>query len=109
MAARSHFITTLMSVAILGCEATPPASAPQNPASASDGAVAPSGSVAAALPDPAAAAPSSAPRGPTKAIDAARVGALTGAKPETNDGIVKVSFPREDVPVEIDGWKKAPA
>ena len=32
----------------------------------------------------------------------------TGGKPEVSDGVVKVSFPRTDVPVEIDGWKMPP-
>ena len=41
-------------------------------------------------------------------IDATRVAALTGGKPETIEDVVKVSFPREDVKVEVDGWAKMP-
>jgi hypothetical protein len=48
---------------------------------------------------------SAAPRPP---LDAARIGAATGGKPETSDSVVKVSFPRDDVRVEVDGWNKMP-
>src|SRR5262245_45827441 len=36
-----------------------------------------------------------------KPIDPAMVGAATGGKPETSDKVVKVSFPRNDLPVTI--------
>ena len=49
----------------------------------------------------------SAPK-PPPPIDENAVAAATGAKPESTDGVVKVSFPRTDVPVEIDGAKLAP-
>jgi len=39
-------------------------------------------------------------------VDAARVAAATGGKPETSDNVVKVSFPRDDVRVDVDGWTK---
>jgi hypothetical protein len=45
---------------------------------------------------------------PTSAIDPAAVAAATGGKPETSDGVVKVSFPRDDVKVEVDGWTMPP-
>jgi hypothetical protein len=45
------------------------------------------------------------PKGP---LDASRIAAATGGKAETTDDIVRVSFPREDVPVEVDGWAKMP-
>src|SRR5262249_11140541 len=48
---------------------------------------------------------SSAPKGP---LDAARIGAATGGRPETSDNVVKVSFPREDVKVDVDGWTRMP-
>ena len=41
-------------------------------------------------------------------LDANAIGAITGGKPEQSDGTVKVSFPRADVPVEIDGWAGVP-
>jgi hypothetical protein len=44
----------------------------------------------------------------TVPVDAARVAAVTGGKPETTDIVVKVSFPRDDVKVEVDGWAKMP-
>jgi Domain of Unknown Function (DUF1259) len=40
-----------------------------------------------------------------KTIDAAVVATLTGAKPEIAGVVVKVSFPRTDVPVTVDGWQ----
>jgi hypothetical protein len=45
---------------------------------------------------------------PKPALDAARIAAATAAKPETTDNVVKVSFPREDLPITIDGWKMPP-
>ena len=50
------------------------------------------------------ATPLTAPR--AAPIDPARVASLTGGKPESTDTTVKVSFPRDDLPVEVDGWKK---
>ena len=48
--------------------------------------------------------------GPTRAaaIDPAAVEAATGIKPESADGVVKVSYPRTDVKVEVDGWPMPP-
>jgi hypothetical protein len=43
-----------------------------------------------------------------KPIDAAAVVTLTGGKPEISDKVVKVSFPRTDLPVSIDGWNNVP-
>src|SRR5512143_58913 len=45
---------------------------------------------------------------PPKPIDPARVESATGAKAESAEGVVKVSFPRTDVPVEIDGIPNVP-
>jgi hypothetical protein len=50
----------------------------------------------------------SAPAKPPSPIDAAAVAAATGGKPETTDNVVKVSFPRDDVQVDVDGWAKVP-
>lgn len=58
---------------------------------------------------PASAAPAiaaSAP--PAAAIDPAAIEALTGLKPEVADGVVKVSSPRTEVKVEVDGWSMPP-
>lgn len=41
-------------------------------------------------------------------IDDKAVGAATGVKAESADGVVKASFPRTDVPVEVDGNKLSP-
>jgi Domain of Unknown Function (DUF1259) len=48
---------------------------------------------------------SSAPRPP---LDGARVATATGGKPEVADNVVKVSFPRDDIKVDVDGWNKMP-
>jgi hypothetical protein len=41
-------------------------------------------------------------------IDATRVGSLVGGRPETDGGVVKVTFPRDDVPVDVAGFAKIP-
>lgn len=41
-------------------------------------------------------------------LDEGAVAAATGAKPENAGGVLKVSFPRNDVPVEVDGNKLPP-
>jgi hypothetical protein len=43
------------------------------------------------------------PRAP---LDAGRIAAATGGKAETSDNVVRVTFPRDDVRVEVDGWAK---
>jgi hypothetical protein len=45
---------------------------------------------------------------PAAPIDPARIASLTGGKPESTETTVKVSFPRDDLPVDVDGWKKMP-
>jgi hypothetical protein len=60
---------------------------------------------------PAASAPvSAAPFTPSAPIDEAAVAAATGVdKPERSaDGVVKVTWPRKDVDVTVDGWKMPP-
>jgi hypothetical protein len=52
------------------------------------------------------AAPSARPAAPS--IDAARVEAATGIKPDVSDGVAKVSYPRGEVKVEVDGWTMPP-
>ena len=57
-------------------------------------------------------APTSGPGQSTAAkarqLDAKAVAAATGGKSETSDGVVKVSFPRDDVKVLVDGWAMPP-
>src|SRR5262245_30535231 len=43
-----------------------------------------------------------------KPIDANAIASATGAKPEVFEDVVKVSFPRTDVSVEVDGWSSMP-
>lgn len=62
--------------------------------------------------------PTATPNGPTTStrataasgasLDANRIGGLVGAKGESVGRAVKVSFPRSDVPVEVDGWTMPP-
>ena len=61
----------------------------------------------AALPGkPATPATTASPTAP--ALDATKVAGFTGGKPESSDGIVKVSFPRSDVTVDVDGYASMP-
>jgi Domain of Unknown Function (DUF1259) len=81
---------------LLGCEKGGPPATPEPPASAhaqGAGSAAPSASAAPA---------------PAAAIDPAVVEAATGIKPELADSVVKVSYPRSDVKVEVDGWSMPP-
>ena len=59
-------------------------------------------------PAPAGTASIAPPTAAKPALDAARVGAATGGKPETTGSVVKVSFPRDDTRVEVDGYAKMP-
>jgi hypothetical protein len=45
---------------------------------------------------------------PSKPIDPSVVAGVTGGKPEQAEAAVKVSFPRTDVAVDIDGWASVP-
>lgn len=95
-----------------GCaETTPPAAPPpppptQSAVAAPTTAPPPAASAGAASPAPSA-PPAAAPPQPAP-IEPGRVAGITGGKPDTADNTVKVSFPREDLPIEVDGWKKMP-
>jgi hypothetical protein len=101
---RSPWFAASLSLALAACGASkagrPVAAPPDSPAApaaaASDAAPAPT------LPPPAPAGAKSPP------IDESAVALATDGKPESVDGVVKVSFPRTDVPVEVDGAKLAP-
>jgi hypothetical protein len=73
---------------VTGCSSTAQAAPPQN-----------AGNVPAAQ---------LAAKADAKPIDPAAVATATGAKPEQADKVVKVSFPRNDVPVTVDGWSGVP-
>jgi hypothetical protein len=57
---------------------------------------------------PTAAQVPSTPAVVAKPIDPAAIGSITGGKPESSEGTVKVSFPRTDVAVEVDGSSVLP-
>jgi hypothetical protein len=63
----------------------------------------PSGSAA-----PKAPAPGQSASAPAMGVDPGAVEKATGIKPEVTDGVVKVSYPRGDVKVEVDGWSMPP-
>ncbi len=42
-------------------------------------------------------------------FDASHIVAQTGGEPEIVGSVVQVTFPREDVSVDVDGWKRVPA
>ena len=95
-------------VTACGDAAPPPATPASVPAMPAAPTPAPA-SMPPATPAPApSAAPAPAPAAPKAALDPARIGTATGGKPETTDNVVKVSFPRDDLPVAIDGWKMPP-
>ena len=76
--------------AALGCSNAPPAPSAEAPPPAAPAALAGEGAPAAAGIDP-------------KAVESA-----TGGKAEVTEGVAKVSFPRDDVKVEVDGWTMPP-
>lgn len=49
-----------------------------------------------------------APKANATPLDPGSVAAATGGKPETSGNVVKVSWPRNDVPVAVDGWSNVP-
>ncbi len=53
-------------------------------------------------------APPPASAAPKAPLDANRIALATGGKPEVSDNVVKVSFPRDDVKVDVAGWNKMP-
>jgi len=97
-----------------------PAAAPAPTAAAPAADARPAAAVAARDPDGAASAPAPGPAAspgaadpppggtPRRALDPARVGAAIGGKPEVSDDVVRVTFPRDDVRVDVDGWKMPP-
>jgi hypothetical protein len=102
-------VAPIAALLISACAAeTPPPTSPSASA-APPAAPAPPAPIAppvASAPRPAS-APSVAPP-PKVPLDAGRIAAATGGKPETTDNVVKISFPREDVKVDVDGWAKTP-
>jgi hypothetical protein len=42
------------------------------------------------------------------ALDPNAITSVTGGTPEVSGNVVKVNFPRKDVPVQIDGWSNVP-
>src|SRR6185436_6608696 len=45
---------------------------------------------------------------PAASLDPAKIEASTGIKPDVADGVAKVSYPRNDVKVDVDGWRMPP-
>jgi Domain of Unknown Function (DUF1259) len=85
----------------------PPATAPSVPSGATP-TPGPTSTAAqsspASAPPPTVAAPAAGPP-----IDEKAVGAATGVEtPEKLGDVVKVSYPRKDVPIAVDGWKMPP-
>jgi Domain of Unknown Function (DUF1259) len=98
-------------VLLLGCGGAPrpavsPPPAPPIASSAPAAVAAPQAE--GIVPTPPAGSPPPATGAAKGPLDAARIAAATGGKPETIDNVVKVSFPRDDVKVEVDGWSKMP-
>ena len=105
------FLATAIAVGS-GCaeNAPPPAAPPPMPPAGAPAAATPPVAAASPTPPPPASTTSApaATSAPKPAVDSARVAAATGGKPEVSDNVVKVSFPRDDVHVDVDGWNKVP-
>lgn len=86
----------LAALMALGCSNASPAPSAEPPAVARP-----------AAPPAADSAAQAAPAAPAT-VDPAVVEASTGGKAEVAEGVVKVSFPRNDVKVEVDGWAMPP-
>ncbi len=107
MSTRAICVCSALFAIACGSPPAPVAPNTSNAEVASSASVAPTASAPAPAPSTSAStAPHAHP--PSAPIDAARVAAITGGKPETADAVVKVSFPRDDVTVDVDGWKKMP-
>ncbi len=93
----STWSALLFAIAVSGCAASPCA-----PATSPAGSTSSAPAVAGAKP------PADPPSQSVKPIDPAAVASATGGKPEVSDKVVKVSFPRSDLPVSIDGFNNVP-
>ena len=104
----------VFSASVLACGASTPEPVAPSPTPAAPAAPAnPTPAPGLALTTaPAAAPPPAAPPAAPKlsaALDDKAVAAAAGAeKAESSDGVIKVSFPRTDVPVSVDGWRMPP-
>ena len=98
--------TAVVSSACAGNAPPPAALAPPVEARPSASSVMPAESRPTAAPAPASSASPPGPVAPKPPLEALRVATATGGKPETSDNVVKVSFPRDDVRVDVDGWNK---
>jgi hypothetical protein len=92
MCYRTILAAVLGVLGVLGCDNPSPSAAPE-----------PSGTV---LPTPP--APAQSANAPAAGVDPGAVEKATGIKPEVTEGVVKVSYPRGDVKVEVDGWPMPP-
>ncbi len=84
-----------MGMALVSCEGSRPLPSAEPPS------LAPPSAAGSGAPS-ASAAPTAA------SVEPAKVEAATGIKPEVSEGVVKVSYPRSDVKVDIDGWTMPP-
>jgi hypothetical protein len=111
----SLFLATAAALASACASNAPPTAAAPTSMAAANASTPASPTVAAATPAAAAAPtagsgntmpPASAAAKPP--LDGARVAAATGGKPEVADNVVKVSFPRDDIHIDVDGFNKMP-
>ncbi len=95
----------LTSSILVACGSAPPPPAATPPApSVQSAAISPQPAASASNATPAPSA--TPPAAPAKPLDADRIGTLTGGKPESQGNVVKVSFPRDDVKVDVAGIAK---
>jgi hypothetical protein len=84
-----------MGMVLIGCESARPTPSAEPPSTVPPGAAGSGAPSASSAPTPA-------------SIDPAKVEAATGIKPEVSEGVVKVSSPRSEVKVDVDGWTMPP-
>jgi hypothetical protein len=87
-------------LAIFGCDGSTPSARPDVTSSPP--------STATSSPGQSARPTATATAAPAAGIDPVAVEAATGIKPDVADGVAKVSYPRSDVKVDVDGWTMPP-
>src|SRR4030095_13380511 len=83
----------IVAIVLLDCTEDKPTASPDSARSAH-----------AIPPSPAQSANSPAP----PALDPSVVARITGIKPEVAEGVAKISYPRTEIKVEVDGWTMPP-
>ncbi|HKQ68017.1 MAG TPA: DUF1259 domain-containing protein [Polyangiaceae bacterium] len=106
-------MTLVLVSSVVGCAAhTRPASSPVKQCERPEGAIHPTiqilDSKAPGLVESTRSPAPTPPAEPRAAVDDAMIAAVTGATPDVQGRVVRVAFPRSDVPVSVAGWTAMP-